>query len=87
MNAALPFSCVHLIITAQDSHLWPWPKIRCGLSKMMGSVQDYVARDEESKLPVLAVSEEVYAALEASAAKQGKTVAHMASEALRGVLL
>ena len=44
-------------------------------------------KDAESKLPQLAVSEEVYQALETSAAKQGKTVAHMASEALRGVLL
>ncbi len=50
-------------------------------------MQDYVPRDAESKLPKLAVSEEVYQALEASAAKQGKTVAHMASEALRGALL
>ncbi len=50
-------------------------------------MQDYVSKDAEAKLPVLAVSEEVYTALEASAAKQGKTVAHMATEALRGVLL
>ncbi|KAK9919120.1 hypothetical protein WJX75_009543 [Coccomyxa subellipsoidea] len=60
---------------------------RVGFDAIRQYSQDYVARDEESKLPVLAVSEEVYAALEASAAKQGKTVAHMASEALRGVLL
>lgn len=50
-------------------------------------VQDYVPRDAEKKLPVLAVSEDVYEALEASASKQGKSVAHLASESLRGLLL
>jgi len=50
-------------------------------------VQDYVPRDAEKKLPVLAVSQEVYEALEASASKQGKSVAHLASESLRGLLL
>ncbi|EIE24850.1 sulfite reductase [Coccomyxa subellipsoidea C-169] len=60
---------------------------RVGFDALRQYSKDYVSKDAEAKLPVLAVSEEVYTALEASAAKQGKTVAHMATEALRGVLL
>ena len=49
-------------------------------------MQDYVAQGAEAKLPKLAVAEDVFASLEAMAAKQGKSVAHLASETLRSSL-
>ena len=50
-------------------------------------VQDYVAQGAEAEMPKLAVAEDVFASLEAKAAKQGKSVAHLASEALRAALM
>ena len=43
-------------------------------------------QESEGKLPVLPVAEDVYAALTAAAAKQGKSMAHFATESLRSSL-
>ena len=50
-------------------------------------LQDYVAQGAEAKMPKLAVAEDIFASLEAMAAKQGKSMSHLASEALRSSLL
>jgi hypothetical protein len=47
-------------------------------------VQDYISVDTDGKLPVLPLPEDLYTALEASASKQGKTAAHLATQVLRG---
>ena len=49
-------------------------------------LQDYVHQDSEGKLPVLPVAEDVYAALTAAAAKEGKSMAHFATQSLRSSL-
>ena len=41
----------------------------------------------EGELPKLPVAQEVFAALEAEAAKEGKSVAHFATESLRKAML
>ena len=50
------------------------------------AVQDYVAQGAAAKLPKLALAEDVFASLEAMAAKQGKSISHLASETLRSSL-
>ena len=49
--------------------------------------QDYVQHGREGELPKLPVAQDVFAALEAEAAKEGKSMAHFATESLRKALL
>ena len=49
-------------------------------------VQGYVAEAEAGSLPTVAVAHDVYAALQATAAAQGKSNTHLATEALRHYL-
>ena len=49
-------------------------------------MQGYVADAEAGSLPTVAVAHDVYAALQATAASQGKSVTHLATEALRHYL-
>lgn len=49
-------------------------------------MQGYVAEAEAGSLPTVAVAHDVYAALQATAAAQGKSNTHLATEALRHYL-
>lgn len=60
---------------------------RCGAaSPSSAHVQGYVAEAEAGSLPTVALARDVYAALQATAAAQGKSNTHLATEALRQYL-
>ena len=50
-------------------------------------MQDYIAEGTAPNLPKLALAEDVFASLEAMAAKHGKSISHLASETLRASLI
>ena len=56
------------------------------LTRARRRAQGYVAEAEAGSLPTVAVAHDVYAALQATAAAQGKSATHLATEALRHYL-